>query len=160
MHWGAFASYLLATQRSISLFHGCQQCLLTSVLHLATLSCFRRQYYILNSRGKGMHHSLLSLGTEDFTHFHLHKKWIPRSSRMGEGRGCGGFKWLVHYHRSTIPIYHTASSQGYHPWLCHVPAIVFIIIIFFLYNNGVFQALAGVVKVFAYIQCRSSPIYC
>ena len=27
-HWGGFASYFLAAQRSISLFHGCQQCLL------------------------------------------------------------------------------------------------------------------------------------
>ena len=35
-----------------------------------------------------------------------------------------------------------------------------LLLFFFLYNNGVFQALAGVVKVFAYIQCRSSPIYC
>ena len=30
---------------------------------------------MLNSKGGGMHHSLLSPGPGDFTHFHLHKKW-------------------------------------------------------------------------------------
>ena len=48
---------------------------------------------MLNSRGGGMHHSLLSPGTRDFTHFHLHKKRMPRLSPNG---GCGGFKLLVH----------------------------------------------------------------
>ena len=42
MHWGAFASYLLATQGSICLFHGYQHCLSTSVLRLATISCFTK----------------------------------------------------------------------------------------------------------------------
>ena len=45
---------------------------------------------MLKSRGGGMHHSLLSPATRDFTHFHLHKKWMSRSSPNG------GFKWLVH----------------------------------------------------------------
>ena len=49
---------------------------------------------VWNSRSGGKHHSLVSPGTGDFTHLHLHKKWMPRSSPMG---GCGGFKWLVHY---------------------------------------------------------------
>ena len=34
--------YLLAAQRSICLFHGCQQCFLTSVLRLAIISCFTK----------------------------------------------------------------------------------------------------------------------
>ena len=42
---------------------------------------------MLNSRGGGMHHLLLSPGTEDFTHFHLHKKLISRSSPNGRVRG-------------------------------------------------------------------------
>ena len=42
---------------------------------------------MLESRGRGMHHSLLSLGTGDFTHFHLHKKSMPRSSPNGGGGG-------------------------------------------------------------------------
>ena len=40
-----------------------------------------------NSRGKGKHHLLLSLGTGDFTLFHLPKEWMPRSSPNGGWRG-------------------------------------------------------------------------
>ena len=73
--------YLLAAQRSICLFHGCQQCFLTSVLRLAITSCFTKAVLLkmLKSRGRGMHHSLFSPGSGDFTQFHLHKKWMPRS---------------------------------------------------------------------------------
>ena len=54
----------------------------------------QREFY-KGSRGGGMHHSLLSPVTGDFTHFHLHKKWVcPTQARMG---GWRGFKWLVHY---------------------------------------------------------------
>ena len=42
---------------------------------------------MLKSRGGGMHHSLLSLGTGNFTHFHLHKKLMPHSSPNGGMRG-------------------------------------------------------------------------
>ena len=45
------------------------------------------EYHVLNNRGGGMHHSLLSLATGDFTHFHLHKKWMPRLSPNGGVRG-------------------------------------------------------------------------
>ena len=36
---------------------------LTSVLCLAIISCFTKEYHVLKSRGWGMHHSLLSPGT-------------------------------------------------------------------------------------------------
>ena len=42
---------------------------------------------MLKSSGRGMHHSLLSPGTGDFTHFHLHKNRMPRSSPNGGLRG-------------------------------------------------------------------------
>ena len=50
---------------------------------------------VWNSRAGGKHYSLLSSGTGNFTRFHLHKKWMPRSS-PNRGGGAGGLKWLVH----------------------------------------------------------------
>ena len=90
MYWGAFTTYLLAAQKSMFLLHGCQQCLLTRVLRLAIIICFtnhRSAMSVWNSRNGGKHHSLLSPGTGDFTHFHLHKKWMPRSIPNGGLRG-------------------------------------------------------------------------
>ena len=45
---------------------------------------------MLKSRDGGMHHSLSSPGTGDFTHFHLHKKRMPRS--IANGGWCRGFQ--------------------------------------------------------------------
>ena len=44
---------------------------------------------MLKSRGRGMHHSLLSLGIGDFTQFHLHKSECPAQARMVGGGGAG-----------------------------------------------------------------------
>ena len=42
---------------------------------------------VWNSRSGRKHHSLLSPGIGDFTRFHLHKKWMPRSSLNGGRQG-------------------------------------------------------------------------
>ena len=108
MHWGAFATYLLAAQKSMFLLHGCQQCLLTRVLRWAIISCFtnyRSTMFVQNSRSGGEHHSLLSLGTGTFTHFHLHKRWMPRSSPNGGGKRefqmTGALLWSDNNHGGT-----------------------------------------------------------
>ena len=49
---------------------------------------------MLKSRGRGMHHSLLSPGTGDFTHFHWHKKGMPGSAQMGGGVGVSN-DWCI-----------------------------------------------------------------
>ena len=45
--------YLLATQRSICLFHGCQQCFLIGVLRLAIISCFTKGVPSAEKYGQG-----------------------------------------------------------------------------------------------------------
>ena len=45
--------YLLAVQRSICVFHGCQQCFLTSVLRLAIISCFTKGVLCVERKGRG-----------------------------------------------------------------------------------------------------------
>ena len=102
--------YLLAAQRSICLFHGYQQCFLTSVLRLTIISSFKRKYNVLKSREGGMHHTLLALGTEDFTNFHLHKKL--RSSPNG---GCRGFKMTgaLLLGSNYFPIYNITIQKYY-----------------------------------------------
>ena len=94
IHWGAFATYLLAAQKSMFLLHGCQQCILTHVLHLAIISCFtnyRGTMSVWNSRSGRKHHSLVSPGTS-LTSTCI-KSECPAQAQIG---GCGTFKWLAH----------------------------------------------------------------
>ena len=85
-------SYLLVAQRSICLFHGCQQCFVTSVLRLAIMSCFTKGvlYHVLRSRGGGectTHFCPREPGTS--LTFTCIKSECRAQARMG---GCGGFK--------------------------------------------------------------------
>ena len=55
VYWGAFASYLLAAQRSICLFHGCQQCLLTGIWRAPAFNqCVTRSNNKLFHKGSTM----------------------------------------------------------------------------------------------------------
>ena len=89
--------YLLAAQRSICLFHGCQQCFLTSVLRLAMISCFTMgvlQSWFTKGVGVGKcttHFCPREPGIS--LSFTCIKSECPAQPRMGD---CGGFKWLVH----------------------------------------------------------------
>ena len=65
--------YLLAAQRSVCLFHGCQQSFLTSVLRLAIISCFTKGEPCVEKQGRGNAPLTFVPGNQG-THFHLHKK--------------------------------------------------------------------------------------
>ena len=75
--------YLLAVQRWICLFHGCQPCFLTSVLRLAIISW---------GAGECTTHFCPREPGTSLT-FNCIKSECPAQAWMG---GCGGFKWLVH----------------------------------------------------------------
>ena len=63
--------YLLAAQRSICLFRGCQQCFLTSVLRLAIISCFTKGVPCVEKLGWGNAPITFVPGSQGL---HLHKK--------------------------------------------------------------------------------------
>ena len=114
-HWALRSFCKLFTGRSkINLFVSWLPTV--SFNQCVTLGNAKWEYYMLNSRGEGTRHSLLSPGTEDFTHFHLHKKWIPRSSpHQGECRVVSN-DWCIiidPWSRSTIRHHHMVIIPGY-----------------------------------------------
>ena len=82
--------YLLAAQRSICLFHGCQQSFLTSVLRLAIISCFTKGVLCVKNVGAGectTHFFPGEPGTSPT--FTCIKSECPAQARMGGGGGAG-----------------------------------------------------------------------